>query len=199
VTGVSRGADQGLGHAIKEHFPFASACPGDGFSALNAVGFRVGLRLGTDESETAHALGRLSPDLEQHIAADGATNEDGVPQGKPIEKGQRVRGKLRHGERVRVGDECEIGDGWIGAEFGGAVGAEVGNDGAQAGKVFVQTLYQREPVNVVEWGGMEKDDWCARTGVDVGEAGSRRDVGFHLDHLRGSDDNRTLAQQIGNS
>jgi hypothetical protein len=197
---AGRCSDGGLGHAVEERLSFAGACFGDGFGALDTIGFRVGLGLGTDEGETAHALVRLTPELKQDVAADGAADEHGFVQSEAIEKSEGVRGKLGHGERGRVnpadeglsagspcvGNEGEFSEGKIGAQFGGSVGAEIGNNGAEVGKLLGQTLDEWKPVDMVDRRGVEEDDWQAGAGLDVGEAGSDGDIGFglHRNHLR---------------
>ena len=75
--------------------------------ALDERRLGIGLRLGADKRQAAHAPGRLPPQLQHHVAANGATHEDRFPHGQMIEQRQHVRGELLHPEHRRIGNALE--------------------------------------------------------------------------------------------
>ena len=78
-----------------------------------------------------------------------------------IEKGKNIGGKLRHGEHGSAGNARKAAHGKRRAQFRDAVAAQVGNDGANACKLFREGT----PIVAVERRGMQENDRQARAGV----------------------------------
>src|ERR1700677_2122298 len=91
-------ANQALRVAVEEAGRAFGANLLDAGGAFGKVGFRVRLRLGADESQAGDPLRDAAPQLQQHIAADGAAGKYSLRQLEMIEESQNISGKLSHGE-----------------------------------------------------------------------------------------------------
>ena len=62
-----------LRHAVEERFNAIRPRPRNGLHALGQVCLRIRLRFRTHEDHAAHSLRRSPPQLQQHVASDGAS------------------------------------------------------------------------------------------------------------------------------
>ena len=151
---ANRGRHRILRHAVEERFNAVRPRPRDGLHAFGQVCLGIRLRLGTHKHHAAHPLRRPPPQLQQHVAANGAAAKNCLGNFQMIEQRENVRGKLRHGQHWRAGNASKCSSRQSRSQFGEPVSAQIGNDGANARKLS----RKRTPILAIERRGMQQNN-----------------------------------------